>query len=208
MDKERLSLYVPTAVSKRLRGLAKEEQRSLSQMASIVLTKAILDEPEEPEEIFPRVPAKVKPKANTEDSFNAFWGAYPRKTNKKGAHKAWNKLNPPMELISRILNDIAMRKTHQWSDKQFIPHPATYLNNERWEDEVITNENSSRGTTDNSAVAKVERAIAEQRAGQEPNPVYMAQDGQDLRQQVHGDLRGNASNGMDECIEGHYTTHD
>lgn len=61
MDKARLSLYVPTAVSKRLREMAKQDQRSISQTASIVLTKAILDKPEEVEAN--TLPVVAKPKA-------------------------------------------------------------------------------------------------------------------------------------------------
>ena len=30
----------------------------------------------------------------------------------------------------------AWKKSEQWQDKQYIPHPSTWLNGKRWEDEV------------------------------------------------------------------------
>ena len=64
--------------------------------------------------------------------FDAFWRAYPRKVGKGAAAKAWVRattLNPPSAIIAAV----ALQKfDHR---ERFIPHPATWLNQERWLDE-------------------------------------------------------------------------
>jgi len=65
-----------------------------------------------------------------------FWKEYPRKVNKSIAFKSWEKLNPDNELLKIILKDLNCREnTEEWKIKTFIPHPSTYINNKRWEDE-------------------------------------------------------------------------
>lgn len=71
--------------------------------------------------------------------FLKFWNAYPKKTAKQDALKAWKKLNPDEELFNVILSSLeAQKKSPQWTkdNKRFIPYPATWLNGRRWEDEV------------------------------------------------------------------------
>lgn len=70
--------------------------------------------------------------------FEMFWKDYPRRTAKPAAKKAFKKLKPTMHLLAKMQQAIANQKATVWKDKeeQYIPHPATWLNNERWEDEV------------------------------------------------------------------------
>lgn len=71
--------------------------------------------------------------------FEAFWQAYPRKVGKDAAFRAWKRkrreLPPPDELAA-----ILARQCHceQWQRDggQYIPHPATWLNGGRWQDEL------------------------------------------------------------------------
>lgn len=73
------------------------------------------------------------------DGFDMFWAAYPRHTAKDVARKSWGRLNPSSELVKVILSAIDRQKTSaQWTrdNGQFIPHPATWLNQHRWEDEL------------------------------------------------------------------------
>lgn len=69
--------------------------------------------------------------------FAKFWAAYPRKTAKADARKAftkaWRKLPPFDE--EAILSGGLERAKAAWTDAQFIPHAATWLNGERWQDE-------------------------------------------------------------------------
>src|SRR3990167_10204389 len=66
-------------------------------------------------------------------AFEQFWQAYPRKVAKELARK---KL-PIGNELGKILQALeAQKKSKQWQDSQFIPHPATWLGQRRWEDEL------------------------------------------------------------------------
>jgi uncharacterized protein YdaU (DUF1376 family) len=68
--------------------------------------------------------------------FDAFWKAYPTKKNKKKALEIWKRKKlhtQSAKLIADILN--RKEKDRAWNEG-FIPHPTTYLNGERWEDEI------------------------------------------------------------------------
>lgn len=84
----------------------------------------------------------AKDKSTNESSpvgFDDFWKLYPRKVAKSNAVKAWKKTGAcdSSSLIETILNDVKRRLESDWNGKdvQYIPHPATYLNQRRWEDE-------------------------------------------------------------------------
>ena len=66
-------------------------------------------------------------------TFDNFWEAYPRKTAKGAAKKAWEKITEPAEVIEGARR-FALDPTR---DPSFTPHPATWLNAERWLDEPL-----------------------------------------------------------------------
>lgn len=74
--------------------------------------------------------------------FAEFWKAYPRKTSKQMAIKSWKKLgvDDSNSLLDTILADVRRRVNGEWAGKelQYVPHPSTYLNQRRWEDETAT----------------------------------------------------------------------
>ena len=73
------------------------------------------------------------------DGFTAFWSVYPAKKAKAVAAKAWAKLQPDEQMQAAILAGVERDKaSEQWTrdSGRFIPHPATWLNQRRWEDEV------------------------------------------------------------------------
>ena len=75
----------------------------------------------------------------THGQFESFWSLYPRKVSKQTALKAFLKLSPNDELLQLIIKGVEIQsKTDQWQkdNGQFIPHPATWLNQRRWEDEI------------------------------------------------------------------------
>lgn len=70
--------------------------------------------------------------------FEQFWDQYPRKIGKKAAMKAWHAAKDKPDL-PRILSALAAAKqSSDWTKEngKFIPHPATWLNQGRWDDEV------------------------------------------------------------------------
>jgi len=69
------------------------------------------------------------------DGFEEFWTAYPNKTAKAAALKAWSKIKPDLTKTLQTLQ--WQRRSDSWTkdNGQFIPHASTYLNNRRFEDE-------------------------------------------------------------------------
>ena len=71
------------------------------------------------------------------DRFDDFWQTYPRKTGKAQAVKSWGKLKPDdQEEAIRILPEHVAYWHRTGTATQFIPHPATWINGRRWEDEL------------------------------------------------------------------------
>lgn len=87
-----------------------------------------------------------KPSLETSNSFELFWAAYPRKTAKGAARKAWDKCNSLV--YSEIIEGAKRFAADPNRDATFTPHPATWLNGERWLDEPLPpkrSENVPRG---------------------------------------------------------------
>jgi len=77
----------------------------------------------------------LRARAKTADGFERFYGEYPRKTGRADAERAWRKLDPSPELQGEIMAAVARQQTWESWQSGFIPHPATFLNGRRWEDE-------------------------------------------------------------------------
>lgn len=78
--------------------------------------------------------------------FDEFWDAYPRKKGKGQARTAWVKAVKKTDPAVIVTAAVQFR---QWCEQdgteaQFIPHPSTWLNGERWTDE----RDQSRSRTD------------------------------------------------------------
>ena len=95
-------------------------------------------EPEE-SEIRKKEERRKKKEERRDIYFDRFWESYPRKEAKQTAKKAFEKLNPDEALLQTMLEAIERFKgSAQWLEEngRFIPHPATWINQRRWEDEV------------------------------------------------------------------------
>lgn len=69
--------------------------------------------------------------AKDDTGFAEFWQIYPRRVAKKPAERAWRRLSKTDR--SAVLDHLPKRK---WpAEKSYVPHPATFLNQRRWEDE-------------------------------------------------------------------------
>lgn len=110
----------------------KSIKRDIDQIAATPLSRSGNDEP---------------------DDFTAFWKAYPKKSSKPQALKAWKAKSKAKALpaLSELLTAIERWKTtRQWQDKAFIPNPATFINNEKWADDIPeNNSHSAYGKNDN-----------------------------------------------------------
>lgn len=80
--------------------------------------------------------------------FDAFWSVYPRKVAKGHARKAFAKackLADPSEIVGAAGKfAYAMQDT----EKQYVPHPTTWLNGERWDDDLDDVAPQSKSNTD------------------------------------------------------------
>ena len=70
-------------------------------------------------------------KVRATDRFNDFWTKYPRKVGKGAAEKSWIKALQSTEADTIIASLVAYKFSE---DVNYIPHPATWLNQRRWED--------------------------------------------------------------------------
>lgn len=79
--------------------------------------------------------------------FEIFWDAYPRKEGKQKAMAAFEKVDVGLDVILSALE--RHKKSTQWTKNggEFIPHPATWLNGRRWEDEVGNYEAVPKGAS-------------------------------------------------------------
>lgn len=71
--------------------------------------------------------------------FNEFWDHYPRKIAQAKALESFNKQVKGQETLDMILKDLENRKGFEgWQEERYIPYPATYLNQQRWNDQYET----------------------------------------------------------------------
>lgn len=71
--------------------------------------------------------------------FAEFWAQYPKKVGKGAAEKAFERIKPDKQTFDRMMDAIsAQKRSRQWTENngQYIPNPATWLNQRRWEDEL------------------------------------------------------------------------
>jgi len=69
--------------------------------------------------------------------FDQFWTGYPKRVAKKDAQKAWAKLSA--EERAKALEALPTHIRYwdlKGTEKHYIPHPATWLNGARFEDEL------------------------------------------------------------------------
>ena len=85
----------------------------------------------------------------TPERFDEFWAVYPNRVKKKAAMRTWRsrKLD---KLADVIIENIRTRidSDPRW-EAGFIPDPTTFLNGDRWEDEIETVQNVMQWPTKN-----------------------------------------------------------
>ena len=76
------------------------------------------------------------PRTASDARFDIFWQTYPKKVGKKAAQSAWKKAKITSEQFQDVIRAVEeQQQSDQWN-RGFIPNPATWLNQGRWDDEV------------------------------------------------------------------------
>jgi hypothetical protein len=78
------------------------------------------------------------------EGFEKFYAAYPKKVAKADAEKAWRQKVKPEE-VEAIIARVELNKLGEWlgKEKRFIPHPASWLRGQRWNDEIQKGDSSN-----------------------------------------------------------------
>lgn len=87
--------------------------------------------------------------------FDEWYSIYPKKKGKVAARNAWKRKNLDSQ-ADDIIRDTKERMRVEWNDKQYIPMASTYVNQERWHDEIENRRVETRTTLpkdDNEMVA-------------------------------------------------------
>lgn len=151
----RTSVRLPTKLMMQLTELAKRERRSVNYMFEVAVASlchqggapSLYGSPPAPIYINNTPPSLipsnninnslVRPRprvkrAESDPAFEAFWLAYPRKTGKIEARRAWDRA---MGVTTPEVIEAALRAAKWAHDPRFIPHPSTWLNQGRWDDQ-------------------------------------------------------------------------
>jgi len=106
--------------------------------------------------------------------FEAWWHVYPKKVKKQPSLVKW-KAKRLDRIATTLINDVLTRieKDGRWM-AGYVPDPTTYLNQERWNDELTPPDRASgnSGRQGLSPVERVQRAAKEREALRrvEPSP--------------------------------------
>jgi hypothetical protein len=78
---------------------------------------------------------KIKPLAIASPLFDEFWQLWPRREGKANAVKAWQKATKKISESDLVEKARAYVTSPTLPQAQFVPHAATWLNGERYNDE-------------------------------------------------------------------------
>ena len=119
-------------VTSETRQVTSETRQVTSETATGVVDVTLsIKEPLEPPVVTPPTP----PRSLQDSSFEEFWTFYPRKVGKPDARRAYAKALDRTG-SAMVLNEAAARYAGDPNlpPEQFIPHPATWLNRDGWND--------------------------------------------------------------------------
>ncbi len=95
------------------------------------------------------------------ERFETFWKQYPKKVNKFKSEEWFRKNKPNEILFNYIIKKLEMfKKSKEWKKEngKYIPHPTTWLNQKRWEDEL----NDSHEETEEERIKRLEKEVSEE----------------------------------------------
>lgn len=88
----------------------------------------------------PKLRANYAMVAEDDPLWRRFWDAYPKRVSKKEARKAWAQINPSPETVDQMVETLNWQcRMPAWlkDGGQYIPYPASWLRDARWEDEPV-----------------------------------------------------------------------
>ena len=87
------------------------------------------------DQLMPTVPVGEK---TASSDFDVFWSGYPRKVGKTKALRVWGRLSKGDRLaaLKALPEHVSLWRVRQVA-AEFIPHPTSWLNGRRWEDELL-----------------------------------------------------------------------
>lgn len=79
---------------------------------------------------------KKELKHESEAAFDLFWDEYPRKVKKQQAREAFACVSVSLDVLLEALS--RQKKSSQWQEDggRFVPYPAVWLRDRRWEDDI------------------------------------------------------------------------
>jgi len=137
LDEDEEGLYIPNFDrhnSQSAKKRALEQERKRRQRDVTVTSRQCPTEGVTREEKRKVNSSSVDPKG-----FAAWWAIYPRKVGKKKCRQIWSRDNledRSAELIELLKRQVSQDPAYS-KDRKFIPHPSSYLNQGRYEDEII-----------------------------------------------------------------------
>ena len=108
--------------------------------------------------------SESKSENSAREDFEKFWSAYPRKAgNKQKAFEAFKKAGVSLDILLAAIEN--QKQSAQWSkdNGQFIPHPTTWLNGKRWEDQLVAERPgwvNGKRQLDEDEIANIKRIMA------------------------------------------------
>jgi hypothetical protein len=101
--------------------------------------------------------ARLPPPAG---AFDRFWKAYPRKVGKRTAQTAFARALKRQSAEAVIEGAIRLAIDPNLPEREFIPHPTTWLNRDGWEDDPLPERTNGKGPSASRMFANVAMQLA------------------------------------------------
>jgi hypothetical protein len=100
---------------------------------------------------------------NEEVSFVRFWNLYPRKTKRPYAQECWGraiKKADPAKITAGLEEQLPQMEARiRAGEAEWVSHPSTWLNNERWNDTVTTTSATAEPTPEQHRENLIKQAV-------------------------------------------------
>lgn len=94
------------------------------------------------------------------DGFEEWWSLWPKKDARKGAERSWAKMTPEArKQATEALRWQTKSPDHLARDRQYIPLPTTWLNQERWNDQKESGRGAGKGDGEYRPIKKTGDAV-------------------------------------------------